>query len=428
MDKCNFLRQKKQVQINGEWVDTRSYRYIPLRDGGDKSLIVINGGEPNDNYLIRSHFGNNRRWEYLISTDNNGNKIFDARSDKIVGIFNVANGKDTKRCESVQFFNVKIKSISGYYYRENPKDDEHILDISNKGSIDTKVLKIYSSTLIDYGKYVWDDDYGNFKYGKFDEIYIEPSSISGLTFMKGMFKGCKNLKYLDTSNWNTSNVTDMSLMFSDCSGLTSLNLSGLNTSNVTTMSSMFYRCYSLASLDLSNFNTSNVTNMSEMFDMFQLYSGFEKQYTKLTSLNLSGWNTSNVTNMRCMFRYCRGLTSLDLSSFNTSNVTTMEQMFHGCSGLISLDLSSFDTSNVTDMESMFDMVLLDDSIHTNLASLDLSGWNLGNLNRNGTNDMFNGCIELKTIRMVGCNDNTIRKIRGALDSAGILDQVTIITE
>ena len=428
MDKCNFLRQKKQVQINGEWVDTRSYRYIPLRDGGDKSLIVINGGEPNDNYLIRSHYGNNRRLEYLISTDNNGNKIFDARGDKIVGIFNVENGKDTKRCESVQFFNVNIKSISGYYYRENPKDDEHILDISTKGSIDTKSLKIYGSTLIDYGKYVWDDGYGNFKDGKFDEIYIEPSAISGLTFMKGMFERCENLKSIDTSNWNTSNVTDMSSMFSGCSGLTSLDVSHFNTSKVTNMGYMFEECYSLESLDLSNFNTSNVTNMSSMFDMFQLYTGFEKQYTKLTSLNLSGWNTSNVTNMMSMFRYCRGLTSLDVSSFDTRNVTNMERMFHGCSGLISLDLSNFNTSKVKDMSRMFDMVLFDDSIHTNLASLDLSGWNLDNLNRNGTNDMFNGCIELKTIRMVGCNDGTIRTIRAALASSNILDQVTIITE
>lgn len=177
MDNCNFLRQKKQVQINGEWVDTRSYRYIPLRDGGDKSLIVINGGEPNDKYLVRTYYGDRKRWEFLTSTDNNGNKIFNIldNSYKIVGIFNVADGKDTKRCESVQLFNVEIESISGYYHRENQGKYEHILeDIKTKGSIDTKALKIYCSTLIDYGNHGWDEGYGNFKDCKFEITITHP--------------------------------------------------------------------------------------------------------------------------------------------------------------------------------------------------------------------------------------------------------------
>ena len=427
MDNCKFLRQKKQVQINGEWVDTRSYRYIPLRDGGDKSLIVINGGKPNDGYLVRTYYGDMDRWEYLISTDNNGNKISDFKDHEIVGIFNVSKEEDRKRCESVQLFNCEIKSISGYYHRGNVGNYEHLLDIRTEGSIDTKSLKIYCSTLIDFGNHGWDEDYGNFKKGKFDEIYLEPSAISGLTFMKGMFEACENLKSLDTSNWNSHFVTDMSYMFYCCSGLTSLNLSGLETSHVENMDYMFSGCYSLESLDLSNFNTVSLSSVTHMFDMHQVYYGFEESYTKLTSLNLSGWNTSNVDKMDYMFESCSALTSLDVSSFDTSDVKTMTGMFEYCSGLISLDLSNFNTHWVHDMSRMFNMVLYDGSIHTNLASLDLSGWNLDELYTNGTKNMFDGCIELKTIRMVGCNDNTIRTIRAALDSAGILDQVTIIT-
>ena len=424
MDKCNFLRQKKQVNINGEWVDTRSYRYIPLRDAGDKSLIVINGGEPNDDYLLRTYYADRKRWEYLITTDNNGNKIYDAKDHEIVGIFNVAKEEDRKRCESVQLFNCEIKSISGYYHRDYVGNYEHLLDIRTAGSIDTKSLKIYNSELIDYGNHGWDEDYGNFKDGNFDEIYLEPSAISGLTFMKGMFEECRNLKYLDTSNWDTFWVTDMSRMFYDCMSLTSLNLSGLETSHVENMDYMFSGCYSLESLDLSNFNTINVSSMTCMFDMYTWIPTVDV-YTKLTSLNLSGWNTSNVSNMDAMFRRCSALTSLDVSSFDTSDVKKMASMFELCSGLISLDLSNWNVHWVHDMSKMFNMVYYDGSIHTNLASLDLSGWNLDELYKN--KNMFDGCIELKTIRMVGCNDNTIRIIRAALDSAGILDQVTIIT-
>ena len=426
MDKCKFLRQKKQVQINGEWVDTRSYRYIPLRDAGDKSLIVINGGGPNDKYILRTYVGDRKRWEYLITTDNNGNKIYDAKDKEIVGIFNVAKEEDTKRCESVQLFNCEIKSISGYYHRDYVGNYEHLLDINDEGSIDTKALKIYCSTLIDYGNHGWDEDYGNFKHGRFDEIYLEPSAISGLTFMKGMFESCKRLKSLDTSNWDTYWVEDMSRMFMYCASLTSLNLSGLETIHVENMNYMFAGCESLTSLDLSNFNTTSVSSMTSMFDMHISIHALDNS-TKLTSLNLSGWNTINVSNMDYMFRNCSALTSLDVSSFDTSYVKNMIGMFELCSGLISLDLSNFDTHLVRSMKRMFNMVLYDGSIHTNLASLDLSGWNLDKLYNDGTKNMFDGCIELKTIRMVGCNDNTIRTIRAALDSSGILDQVTIIT-
>ena len=39
-----------------------------------------------------------------------------------------------------------------------------------------------------------------------------------------MFQGCKKLKYLDLSNFDTSNVNDMSFMFFGCNKLTYLNL------------------------------------------------------------------------------------------------------------------------------------------------------------------------------------------------------------
>ena len=50
------------------------------------------------------------------------------------------------------------------------------------------------------------------------------------------------------------------------------------------------------------------------------------------------------------------------------------------------------------------------------------------MNDGRMNDMFTGCSKLKTIRMVGCNQTTIDKIKSELTSAGILNQVTIVTE
>ena len=226
-----------------------------------------------------------------------------------------------------------------------------------------------------------------FYYGSIIPTSTVEASFKGsklnITDIKGIFQSCRNLTSLDISSFDTSNVTDMSCMFQWCSILTSLDVSNFDTSKVTNMNSMFSGCSGLTSLDLSNFNTSNVTNMSGMFQFC----------SNLNSLDLSGWNTSNVTDMGYMFYGCRGLTSLDLRNFKTSKVTSMSNMFSNCSGLISLDLSGWDMSNVT----------------------------------TSRNSMFSGCDALRTIKMVGCSEDTVNKIKAHLTSDGIINNVTITT-
>ena len=178
--------------------------------------------------------------------------------------------------------------------------------------------------------------------------------------------------------------------------------------DVTNMSYMFRFCENLTSIDLSGWNTSNVTDMSAMFNLC----------TSLTTLDLSHFDTSKVTNMTGMFADCKNLTSLDISHFDTSNVTDMCDIFNGCSSLTSLDLSHFDTSKVTNMTGMF-------SRCTKLTSLDLSSWNTEKVtNMTG---MFAGCKNLKSIKMVGCSEATINKIKAQLATDGITG-CTIVTE
>ena len=173
---------------------------------------------------------------------------------------------------------------------------------------------------------------------------------------------------------NTSNVTSMTNMFEDCVGLKELDVSSFNTSKVTNMNYMFFRCTSLTSLDVSSFNTSNVSGMTSMFG----------GCNSLTSLTLSSFDTSNVTGMTSMFGDCTSLTSLDLSKWDTSKVTDMNSMFSGCNGLTSLDLSKWDTSKVIDMGSMFD-----------------------------------SCSNSLKIKMIGCKQSTIDKIKAQLKADGI---------
>ena len=112
---------------------------------------------------------------------------------------------------------------------------------------------------------------------------------------------CKDeLKTLDLSSLDTSQVTSMIELFYECGDLEEINLTNVNTSNVTKMTSMFYNCYNLTSLDVSNFDTSNVTSMDNMF------SGCES----LTSLDLTNFDTSKVTRLQYMFYNNGKLTDL----------------------------------------------------------------------------------------------------------------------
>ena len=236
------------------------------------------------------------------------------------------------------------------------------------------------------------------------KVDLSGFDTSNVTSMDGMFASCTTLTDLDLSSFNTLNVTDMGSMFASCTTLTSLNLSSFNTSNVTDMNRMFYECRKLTNLNLSNFDTSNVTDMSSMFSTcinltdLNLSSfntsnvtdmdGVFYECRKLTNLNLSNFDTSNVTDMSSMFYNCPNLTQLDLSSFDTSNVTDMSRMFEGCSSLIQLNLSSFDTSNVTDMSRMFEDCL-------SLTQLDLSNFDASNVTNMGS--PFYGCSNLTNI-------------------------------
>jgi len=60
-------------------------------------------------------------------------------------------------------------------------------------------------------------------------------------------------------------ATDVSSMFYDCTNLKEVDLSGFDVSNITSLTYMFCNCCSLTSLDLSSFDAQNITNMDSMF-------------------------------------------------------------------------------------------------------------------------------------------------------------------
>lgn len=175
------------------------------------------------------------------------------------------------------------------------------------------------------------------------ELYIGGNSkVIANSNSKNLFYNFPNLKTIDLTYLDTSNVTSMEGMFAECKNLTTVNVSALNTAKVKNMNGMFKSCEKLTGLSLTNFATTNVTNMASMFE----------GANALTTLDVSSFNTSKVTDMSRMFYGCKKLSTLNISNFATTNVTNMEYMFANIE-LTTLNIDNFETPKVVNMGGMF---------------------------------------------------------------------------
>ena len=136
--------------------------------------------------------------------------------------------------------------------------------------------------------------------------------------MRYMFTGCINIEYLDLSSFDTSNVKDMEGMFGEYNNFSCRDFPFFDILNISKDFNKYYLgCKKLKEVNISSFNTKSVNNMSFLFC----------NCINLTNLNLSSFDTKNVTKMTGMFSGCKKLTNLNLSSFDTKNVTNMSFMF-----------------------------------------------------------------------------------------------------
>ena len=99
--------------------------------------------------------------------------------------------------------------------------------------------------------------------------------------------------------------------------LKQMDLTNLDTSNLTDMSGMFCGAYKVKSLgNLSGWDVFHVTNMQQMFD--------ENTYDSPALESLDGinkWNVSNVQNILCLFRNDTNLKDIDISGWDLSKAT-----------------------------------------------------------------------------------------------------------
>lgn len=268
------------------------------------------------------------------------------------------------------------------------------------------------------------------------------SSLKKLTFpkkvnpgklesMASMFKYCSSLTNIDLSGWNLNNVTSMESLFQYCSGLASVTLPKVTSKKIQNMQYMFNGCSALTSVDLSGWNVENVRMMTNLFkgcfnlkeinlsgwvpkSLEEIY-GMFSNCTSLESINLSGWNLENMKQIQYMFTGCTSLKTVDLSNWKTPKLSVLGRLITGCVSLTYANLSGWDVS------SLYQIDVYPFSGCVNLVTLDLSGWNLDNtiVDRR----LFENCNSLKTVRMVGCSQTTVDKIKKVLPSGA-----TVVTK
>lgn len=246
MANCRFLRQKKQVLINGEWVDTRSFRYIPFCDGGGTPSVTIRGGYKYDVVWIQT-----RKYNSPIPIEGNGVEYKTYRI-KLDRYGNGSINLESDDCIMKIYAHMKVKAhtcvaeIKSCY-------------VSDFGAENIDELIYYCSTFTRKPEYAEFDVPAEQKFkGKkitFNGFDIAQEDNMDFRFL---FDSCTGLTSLDLSSWNTSKVIEMEGMFSGCSSLESLDLSMFDMRNVEDMDWMFRKCSSLTTLDLSNWDLAKI--------------------------------------------------------------------------------------------------------------------------------------------------------------------------
>lgn len=182
-------------------------------------------------------------------------------------------------------------------------------------------------------------------------------NVSNVTTFKLMFFNCVSLIYIgDLSKWNAPKCTNASLMFAAGTidlvmSFTKLDLRNLFKDGIIEdIDYMFQRCKNLEYLDISNWNVQNVSRII-MFDFRNFDDSLDRKLKHIG--DLSNWNTQKVTSFEQAFFLFKNLTQIgSLKFWNTSNVTNMTRMFN-CTPVNGLDMKNWDTSKCTNMYEAF---------------------------------------------------------------------------
>ena len=230
MGNCNSLKRKKQVKINGEWVDTRSYIYLQY---GGTPCVIITGGHQGDEIQIgfvalkdaQDLIDVYAPYDYVktITLDSSGSAYIEVGSDDCITMINPISPERFGSSTHIIINNCNIYCLITPFvdYQPNKNIGEGTLSINNSSFTGQRYFP-----------------------------FIVGNSFSSITF----------------NNFDTSKMRDLHSLFVECRGVTSLNLSGWDTRLIDSIDCVFLDCDKLQSIDLSWWDLSNVKNHNHYDD------------------------------------------------------------------------------------------------------------------------------------------------------------------
>lgn len=215
----------------------------------------------------------------------------------------------------------------------------------------------------------------------FDDIRILDVTdwdVSNITDMSDLFQDCEYLEEIvGIETWNTSKCTDFSAMFMNCDNLFEINIRNFDFSNAIYLSYMFSGCTNLKKIDLSNFNASQSKYINNMFSRCR----------SIESLDVSNFNLDNCKELKGVFQYCAMLKEIKgLDKWNISNIINLERLFSYCYELNNINISNWDINKCENVSYMF--------ADCKKLKIDLSHWNI---NRKQVHATYM-CVGAKNIR------------------------------
>ena len=224
------------------------------------------------------------------------------------------------------------------------------------------------------------------------EIKLDNLNTENVTDMSYMFNTCSELeKIIFPKSFNTKKVTNIEFMFHNCYELNDISFGDFNTENVQYMRGLFGNCFKLKIIDISKFNTNKVTDMSYMFN--------KCNHLEELMINPKTFISKETKNMARMFEECNSLRNINLSSLNSEKVEYLNFMFKKCENLKNIDLSSLTILDNTNLINMFDGC-------SNLEKLDLSSLKIGDNNK--IDNMFDEMTKIKEIKVNANSINTFK--------------------
>ena len=175
------------------------------------------------------------------------------------------------------------------------------------------------------------------------DLKLPSCNFSKCEDLSYFFAGCSNLKNINCENWTLFSIVSMTHLFDNCKNLISITLPQTG-DKLKDISYMFANCENLNTvISLNSFNTINIENMSHLF-----YNCFNLQSID----SIKNWNTKNLINVEYLFFNCKTLSSINLN-WNTKNIINANFLFSGCYNLLNIIFEGLNLDITVPCTNMF---------------------------------------------------------------------------